>query len=643
MLDQLISIVTVVVIALAAYGVGSPVLRGLGVGREDRLSAAVWSLAVGLIAAGTGWAALGLLGVLYLPMIGLLTLPACSWGVAEIIRGYAGKDEEEEEIDVAALEVHRVERPVRAPWPDPPKWIIRGVLLLAGLACLGSLIAALAPPTAGDALCYHLELPKTFLAEHSIGDLPYSENSTFPLLVEMWYLWGLAVDGPVTAGLIHWGMGILLGLATVLLATPIIGRPWAWVAGAVVLLVPGVNNQMTAPLNDVALALMTTLAVAAWWRAVVNEEGRRWFVLAGLAAGGALGTKYVAGLFAAAMAASTVWVFCRRPQQRRLLAEGAAIVAVVAVSVGGLWYIRAAWYRGNPVYPLFNEILSRAEAPGTDDFQTLPASKSPLGRTPWGAATAAWHVTMHPERFGGRGHQLGVVLLATLPGILFTRRLRGLGILLGVAAAYWLVWYLLRQNVRFLLPAVPLVAVAVVWTWIEIRRFPTVPRRVVGAALAGMLVVYAAVGMARGHDRLAVALGLEGRQQYLTEHEPTWAAAEVANQIAGPEAHLLSQDYRGFYFNCRVTRENVYRRRTGYDRQITDPAGFSRRLRRAGFTHLLLAENLAGSGIRYDPTLSRLADAQWATGDDDSLVKLTEYRFRDSDGAVRRYRLVMLR
>jgi len=318
-------------------------------------------------------------------------------------------------------------------------------------------------------------------------------------------------------------------------------------------------------------------------------------------------------------------------------------VAVVAVSVGGLWYVRAARYRGNPVYPFFGDVLSPAGSGGADAMVTLPASKSPLGRTPWGAATAAWHVTMHPERFGGRGHQLGIVLLATLPGVLFTRRLRGLRMLLGVAAAYGLGWYLLRQNVRFLLPAVPLVAVAVVWTWIEIRRFPPLPRRVVGCALAGMLLVYAAVALSRGRDRLAVAVGLEGRQQYLAEHEPTWAAAEVANQIAGPKTHLLSQDYRGFYFNCRVTRENVYRRRTGYERQIANPAAFSRSLRRAGFTHLLLAENLADRGIRYDPTLSRLADAQWATGDDDSLIKLTEYRFRDSDGAVRRYRLVMLR
>ena len=61
--------------------------------------------------------------------------------------------------------------------------------------------------------------------------------------------------------LIHWELGVLLGLATVVLAAPVVSRPWAWLAGAVVVLVPGVSNQMTAPMNDLALALMTTLAL----------------------------------------------------------------------------------------------------------------------------------------------------------------------------------------------------------------------------------------------------------------------------------------------------------------------------------------------------------------------------------------------
>ena len=648
MLAQLSSLLSLATIALASYGLGRPIVRALGVGQEDRLSTAVWSLVTGLIVAGTLLAGLGLAGLLYAPLIGVFSLTASFWAVGQIL-SEAGKPTASAEALVEGGSGRPRPRPsdpsdesARAPWASPPQWLRRGILLLAGLACLGSLASAMAPPTAGDALCYHLELPKAFLADHAIRYLPYSENSTYPLLTEMWYLWGLALDGGVAAQLVHWGLGVLLGLATVVLATPVVGRPWAWIAGALVVLVPGVNNQMTAPLNDVALALLTTAAVAAWWRVVVAGESRRWFVLAGLAAGGALGTKYLAMLFVAALAIPSAWAFCRRPYQRRLVLEGVAIVAVVAASVAGPWYVRAAWHRGNPVYPFLSEVFG--SDPGTtEEHETLPESKSPLGRSFAGALSAPWQVTMHPERFGGRGHQLGVIWLAAVPGVLFTRRLRGLGVLAGVGLAYCVLWYLLRQNVRFLLPAVPLVAVVAVWVWIEMRRFPALPRWLAGATFAAALGAYTLIPLARSRGQLPVALGLETRDEYLLRHEPTWQAAEVMNQWFGPDAHLLSQDYRAFHFECRVTRENVYRRRTGYDRTITDPADLSRTLRRAGFTHLLLAENLTDRGAQYDPTLARLAEAQWSTPAGDSLVTLADYRFPDADGGLRRYRLVMLR
>ncbi|NQT12268.1 MAG: glycosyltransferase family 39 protein [Planctomycetes bacterium] len=612
MSDQLLSLLSLATIALASYGLGRPIVRGLGVGEEDRLSAGVWSVAMGLVVGGTLLAVLGLMGALYASLIGVLSLAACFWGLGQLV---AGSGRNEDETTVIALSTSApAEAPGPAPWPSPARWLSGGILAAAALACLGSLLSAMAPPTAGDALCYHLELPKAFLADHAITYLPYSENSTYPLLVEMWYLWALALDGGVSAQMVHWGAGVLLGLATVVLATPLVGRPWGWVAGAVVVLVPGVNNQMTAPLNDVALALLTTLATAAWWQAVSADGNRRWLVLAGLAAGGALGTKYIAFVYAAAVAIAYVGICWRGPMRRRELPVAAAIVGVVALSVGGLWYVRAAWYRGNPVYPFLSEVFTAKGADATETKETLPASKSPLGRKPSGALAAPWQVTMHPERFGGRGHQLGVLFLAAAPGLLIVRRLRGLGTLLAVATAYGLLWFLLRQNVRFLLPAAPLLAVAVVWVWIETERFPRLPRLFAGATFAGVVALYALVPLARSADQLAVAVGLESREDYLARHEPTWAAAEASNLCFGPNAHLLSQDYRAFYFQCRVTRESVYRRVTGYDRGITRPGDFSRTLREAGFTHLLLAENQAEEGVRYDPTLTRLAEAEWSAG-----------------------------
>jgi hypothetical protein len=638
MLDQLLSLLALLVIGLAAYGLGCPVLRGLGVGQEDAVSDLVWGISVGLVVAGTALAGLGLLGGLYMPLIGVLTCVAGLWGLGEVLFGWASHYEEKPEDDEPLSDQLEPELTSVAP---PARWLLGGVLGLAALAVLGALVAALAPPTAGDALCYHLELPKTFLVDHAIRYLPDHDNSTFPLLAEMWYLWGLAIEGPVTAQLIHWGVGVLLGLATVVVATPVVGRPWAWIAGAVVILVPSITNQMTAPLNDLPLALFATLALAAWWRAVVNDESRQWFVLAGLAAGGALGTKYLALFFAAAVGVVSLWMFVRQPGRRRLLIEGLAIVAIVGTSTSGLWYLRSAWYRGNPVYPFLTEAFVQRH-PSAPPI-TLPENKAPLGRNPLGVAAAAWQVSIHPERAGGRGHQLGILFLAVLPGLAFARRLRGLGTLLAIAGAYWILWYLMRQNVRFLLPIVPLLAVGVVWVCIELRRFPTLPRAIAGLLVVTILAVNALAAAARCSDQLAVACGLEDRDDYLLRHEPTWQAAQIANRIGNPDAHLLSQDFRAYYFQCRVTRENAYRRRTQYDHQLHDPAELCRTLRRDGFTHLLLAENVGQQGIQFDDTLSRLVDAQRPSDAEASLIKLAEYQFPDCDGGLRRYRLVMLK
>ncbi|HUY35946.1 MAG TPA: hypothetical protein VMV69_24615 [Pirellulales bacterium] len=643
MLPTLMSFLSVATIAVAAFGIGRPLIRALRAGDDDPLSVGVWSTAAGLIAAGLLLATLGQAGLLYKSLIGALTLAAGFWGIGEL--SWSRWRWQTRRRSPAAAEG---EPCGDAPWPKPPRWLTCGLFALAGLAAAGSFVGAAAPPTAGDALCYHLELPKRFLLEQALVYLPDSDNSASPLLVECWYLWALALDGGVAAQMVHWGLGVLLALAAVVLATPILGRPWSWCVGCLVLLVPGVNNQMTAPLNDVALAVYTTLALAAWWRGAIDDDGPRWFVLAGWMLGGALGTKHLALLFTLAWGLVALGCLWRQRSRRRQWLAGAAIVVVVAVSVSGIWYVRAAFYTGNPVDPFFREYLG---TPATGDRampvrghapSTFPADKMPLGRDLRALLAAPWQVTMHPERFGGRGHQLGVIFLATLPGLALCRRLRGSGTLLSISALYLVGWILLRQNVRFLFPLAPLLAVPVVWVWIEMRRLPRVPAGLAAAITIGILIVHAAVGAARARDCLAVCVGLESRHDYLLRREPSYRAAAWANARLDPTARILSQEQRAFYFNARVTRENIYRRRTGYDRHVDSAAELAGRLAGDGFTHLLLAETTHGSGIHYNPTLSRLADRVPRDANQNPLRCLTEYRFTSEDGEVRRYRLMTL-
>jgi hypothetical protein len=516
-----------------------------------------------------------------------------------------------------------------------------------------------------------LYLPKVFLQQNALVAMPYDANATYPLLVEMWYLWALALQGAVAAQLIHWVLGLMLALATMLLASDIVGRQWGWIAGCVVLLVPGISNQMTAPLNDVGLAVWTTLALVAWRRGALQREGPRWFVLSGIMWGGALSTKYVAWVFLAAVGIHALWLMSRRRELRSELLSGMAAAAVMAASIAGLWYVRAAWHHGNPVYPFFNEMLvSQAPSVTGNDAalpSTIPTTKTPLGWQPWQIASAPWQVTMFPQRFGGRGHQLGALFLALLPGLWLCRRLRGLDGLLIICLAYLPAWYLLRQNVRFLFPLIPLLAVALVWVLIELRRLTPTARGVVAVATVVLLTLGAALPWSRARDKMAVALGWERHEDYLARQEPTYLAALVGNSVMGPEAHLLSMDYRGFYFDCSVTRESLYRQATGYSTKDASPAEVVAHLRADGFTHALFATNLIESGIQYNGVLAEaLASVKENALDetpreprdevsdeghswsaiDDSTTPLTqlihEYTFRDSDGGRRHYRLVKL-
>ena len=647
MLAQLQSFAVVALLAVASYGLGSALLRGLRIYVPSRLDRLVFGMTLGWIAAGTILAALGLVGPFHVPLIGLvsllnvpligvLTLTGAFWTIGTFLASQDSGPVDE------ASDLHDGGGAVQSSGLAAPRWLLGFAALAAIVASLGALMGAAAPTTAGDALCYHLELPKTFLAEHRLAFDPYSENATFPLLTEMWYLWGLALDGPVAASLIHWFIGLLFAGATVVLATPIVGRGWGWIAGCVALLVPGVTNQMTAPMNDLALALTTTVALAAWWRAVMLEEGRRWLIVAGIAAGGAMAIKYLALLFALAMAAGSLWAARNKGPKRQLVLEAAAVITVVAVSTAGLWYVRAAWHRGNPVYPFLTEVFSPDTPVYADAHETLPESKSQLGRTPWGAVAAAWHVTMRPERVGGRSHQPGVLFLAFLPGLLLTRRLRGLGTLVIIGTAYWIVWYLLRQNVRFLLPLIPIGAVAVVWVLAEMGRFPAKARWAGTGLACGVLAVYMLVAAERCRDQWAVATGLESRNSYLARNEPTWEAATVWNPSFLAKDHLLSLDHRAFYFKCPVTREKAYRRHTGYHVKLASPDQLAPLLRKAGFTHLLLARNLNSQGVQFDPTLPRLVENSRAVLGRLSFPVLWDYTFDDADGGRRHYQLVLV-
>ncbi len=163
---------------------------------------------------------------------------------------------------------------------------------LLALTLLGTLLTSLAPVTDGDALCYHLQVPKIFLSRQAAVFEPDLHETIYPLVTEALYAVGLGLRGPVACRLIQWLLGLAFAANVAAIARPVLGDRARW-AGTIALLVPAVSNGMGAPLNDVALAAFGNAAIHAWirWR---DDPSPRAAILAGVLAGLAIGVKYPA-------------------------------------------------------------------------------------------------------------------------------------------------------------------------------------------------------------------------------------------------------------------------------------------------------------------------------------------------------------
>lgn len=631
-------------IAVAAFGYGAVALAAARLTLSSRVDRALWPTALGLVIVGSLLTLLGLLHLLS-PII-VQAVTAIGWGCAAWAIVRSSRDHRVRAPDATPAE-ERVSPAIRLPAPpcdsmfsDPPIWLVRTVSAAAIFAVLAALVNALAPPTAGDALCYHLELPKRYLASGQLEYLPYSEETAYPQLAEIWFLWGLAIGGPVAAQGMHWLSGVILIVASYALARPMVGAKWGGIAAGIVALIPAVTNEMTAPLNDVALAACCTLSLVAWNRAA--EEGQaslRWHVMAGVFAGAALSIKYTALLFAAMWCAG--WIMSLVTQWRTTVAadrfarlRGGFVVIAVGVLLASPWYMRSFVLTGDPIYPY----LSPTKAP-----PVLRDGKRPLGRDVRQWLTAPWEVVMHPERFGGRAYQFGPFFLALLPAALLFRLPRPVVSLALLALVYAVQWCLLRQNLRFLLPIASLLAVIAAATWASWRESGAAPR-LVTAILLALLAVPCAIAVRRALPAAAVVTGFESVDTYLARHEPTWPISRWANQHLPPGARILSQDLRAFYFAAPLVRESVYRRHTQYDRAGDEadgdlaPHAVLARLRSAGFTHLLLAEWLEGEHPPEDAKLRAWLSTLAAT-DTPQIRTCTSIIGRDTSGARRRYTL----
>ena len=554
--------------------------------------------------------------------------------------------------------------------------------VLLGLTVLGTLLTSLGPVTDGDALCYHLQVPKVFLAHRSAVFEPDLHETIYPLVTEALYAIGLGVRGPVACRLIQWLLGLAFAANVAAIARPVLGTRARW-AGTIALLVPAVSNGMGAPLNDVALAAFGNAAIHSWIR-WSDRPSWRASALTGMLLGLAIGVKYPAlvlgGLLGLGFLGGRWWLprpplpsppprGGREPERSSvasgfpippllapspLVGEGwgegafrvalggtpnlrsnlahAGLFGLVALLVGGGWYLRAYIHTGNPVYPFFRQVFGGA---GIDEV--LDPIKRPMAVTALSLLTALGPLTLRPDRFDSFSHQFGPLFLLFLPALLWMRPPRRILGIVAIGYAFLAICLTQRQSMRFVLIAVGPMAVGVAWlasSWWERRSVPG--RMLIGLLLAAM-TFEAGLAVVRARHGLSVIAGRESAESFLGRREPTFAVGRWMAGNLPDDARVVGQDHRGFYLPRAYSMELAHRRRTGLGTRGESAGEVVEGLKAAGFTHVLLCPPVPEDAVEFDPTLGRLLAPWLATA-----KPLYREDLGDADGVVRRYAVYAL-
>lgn len=425
--------------------------------------------------------------------------------------------------------------------------------VLIAVTTAATLAGAARVPVDFDALMYHLQGPATYLAEGHLGTVAGNAHVAYLGVVHHLYLPLLAFGGAEAPALFEalCLLGLLLTLAS---AADAWGRPRSGAAAAVLLLASPmfVLTAVTAKV-DIAVVLTLTLGFVTLIAAARGRRGApAQCLVAGALFGTAIGIKAIAVPFVAASLLSTAplaWAARHRANVRRLAAVG----ALALLGTAAPWLLRTAVLYGNPLYPTVGAEQAPTWLPGearalgpiaVEPMHTVRQTFTPMR---WLLAPA----TLTPEGDGATYGLPIVFLLAALAPVL--ARTRAERVPAATAAVFVLgVWlYQPYLNLRYLMPALPLLAMA---------------------TAGALTAVFARAARWRPHARAAVSLLAavavarpvqHALTRALDSHPPVGPAElallkDFAATRIRPDARMLFLwEARGFGFGQEVLQDNV--------------------------------------------------------------------------------------
>ncbi|HQU81510.1 MAG TPA: glycosyltransferase family 39 protein [Pyrinomonadaceae bacterium] len=431
------------------------------------------------------------------------------------------------------------------------------VLFLLVLA----LISAIAPPIAKDTLLYHFAVPKNFIAAGNNSVIEGNIASYLALGTEMHVVWAMLLGNSVNARVGEISAGVTVFAFLPILLVAIYGwsrelglnKTWAMISALLFASIPTVYHVASGGYIDLALTLFVTLAVhsiARWWHDLSNER----LVFAAILLGAALSVKLTAAFTIIALAFIVLLRIreeqtAEKPQITQIFTKG-FLTFLAAGLLASPWYLRDWAATGSPIFPFYMN-LWKGTATGWDSersvlFQVINTHYGgfPKGITDYLISPVMISLRAQPELPEFFDGVLGIAFLFGIPLIIWAWRRSllktelKLGIL--VAGLLFLFWLFTSQQLRYLLPIFPILAISICFSASLLSLENKLSKQVWTAIFLIISFVGTGVTLAWFAQKspLQVALGGETRDEYLTANIDYYPYYQLINTQLPPDAKV---------------------------------------------------------------------------------------------------------
>lgn len=495
------------------------------------------------------------------------------------------------------------------------------ILLLITIFLFAALefLLALTPPITRDVLIHHLAIPKLWLIHGGFYDTPWAVYSYYPMNLDLLYLVPLYFGNDIIPNFIHLSFSLGTAVLIYLYLKKKVGLLAGLLGAAAFISLPIVVRMSTTAYVDFGLVFFSTASVLALvcWRDS-NHKKTVWLMIAAVAMGLALGTKYNALLAWFFLTLAVVFIYAKDTGKQWPALKWSSIFFLVSLLVFSPWLIKNAILTGNPFYPLFRGLFGNLGTSSSGVYSVVSGS-SGLGMFKAREmiyGESIWESLLIPIRFFLQGQDntpryfdgvLNPVLLLIAPFAFIHGKFKADKLLfLSFAGFFVLMAFFLDQHrIRYILPAIPFVIILMAMGFIHllgwINEKPGPYRMIYKGGIAFVLVCMIAINMVyMGRYFQAIApvdyiLKKESRDQFIARHDLSYPAIRYINEHTpeNSKIRLILLAGRGYYLH------RPYEDNASFGTDIisslvslsSDPGAFQKYLKSLNCTHLL---------IRYD-------------------------------------------